>query len=95
MTTCSDCGYETGHNLRPMCPRQKDLDGIAGRVGELRAINNWIERAVARLRAEGEPWDEIALALGVSRQAAHKRYSAPIPLSEFQAVHAAHRQSSR
>ena len=75
MTTCADCGYDAGHNLRPMCPRQKDLDGIAGRVGELRAINDWIERAVQRLRDAGEPWDEIALALGTSRQAAHKRYS--------------------
>ena len=74
MTKCPDCGWETGHNVTPMCPRQKDLDGIAERVGEMRAINGWIERAVQRLREQGEPWSEIALSLGITRQAAQQRY---------------------
>ena len=50
-----------------------------GRVQLLRMIRETAEsaltQAVAEAREQGESWDALGRALGVSRQAAHERYS--------------------
>lgn len=43
------------------------------------ALEAEIADAAAQASAAGHPWAVIALCLGVSRQAAHKRYAAPQP----------------
>ena len=43
------------------------------------ALEAEIADAAAQASAAGHPWAVIALCLGVSRQAAHKRYAAPRP----------------
>ena len=43
------------------------------------ALEAEIADAVAQASAAGHPWAVIALCLGVSSQAAHKRYAAPWP----------------
>lgn len=40
-----------------------------------RAVDALTDRAVTLARAEGATWKEIGAALGVSTQAAHKRWS--------------------
>ena len=34
-----------------------------------------VAAAVAQMRADGATWDRVAVALGVTRQAAHQRYN--------------------
>lgn len=44
-------------------------------IAELRReIGRYEATVVRQARASGLPWQQIALALGVSRQAVHKRY---------------------
>lgn len=52
-----------------------ELRAIAERVDQLEAVQAEIDTAVREARAAGHPWARIALALNVSRQAAHERYS--------------------
>jgi hypothetical protein len=48
-------------------------------IGELRAVVARLELdLVALARAQGFSWHEIGAALGVSRQAAHKRFAAAV-----------------
>jgi hypothetical protein len=48
--------------------------GLAA-VVELRALLDSLERLqVGRAREQGWPWARIAVALGVSKQAVHKKY---------------------
>lgn len=48
-----------------------ELAEVTGRLGELQARQDAL---VARARAAGASWAQVADALGVSPQAAHKRY---------------------
>lgn len=45
-------------------------------------IDQMIERAVARARAEGVPWSQIGAALGLSKQGAAQRYAPRRPLTD-------------
>lgn len=57
-----------------------DLRAIAWAVGETAAAEARVREAVAAARANGRSWARIAMALGVSRQAARQRYGdAPAP----------------
>jgi DNA-directed RNA polymerase specialized sigma24 family protein len=48
--------------------------GLAA-VAELRALLDSLEQLqVGRAREQGWPWQQIAAALGVSKQAVHKKY---------------------
>ena len=48
-------------------------------IGELRAVVATLELdLVALARSQGFSWNEIGAALGVSRQAAHKRFAAAV-----------------
>jgi ATP-dependent Clp protease ATP-binding subunit ClpA len=48
-------------------------------VGQLEAVNDaLLEHYVDRCRRAGRSWSEISTALGVSKQAVHKRFSGPI-----------------
>lgn len=52
---------------RPL-PRIRDLTEL------VRAIERELNAEVRRARVDGSSWQAIALALGVTRQAAHKKY---------------------
>ena len=52
-----------------------DLRAIAGVADAVRADNARLREAVEVARAHGRSWNEIALALGVSRQAARQRFA--------------------
>jgi hypothetical protein len=54
----------------------ESLPALAQLADELEAA---IVDAVAGLRVAGYSWTEIAGRLGVSKQAAHQRWSAPLP----------------
>lgn len=57
----------SGDPDRPL-PRIRDL------VERMRAVERELSIEVRRARNEGYSWQAIAPALGVSRQAAHKKY---------------------
>jgi DNA-directed RNA polymerase specialized sigma24 family protein len=58
-----------------------DPDADFARVVALRLMADKLERkAVAQALAEGWSWARIAQALGVSKQAAHKRLSSISPI---------------
>ena len=60
-----------------MNPSTDDTAGQFAAVIALRRLADRMEReAVERAMAEGWTWQEIAQALGVTRQAAHKRHAA-------------------
>lgn len=47
---------------------------------EIATHTQWlVEDAVHAMRIDGASWDQVARALGTSRQGAHKRYSADAP----------------
>lgn len=50
------------------------LDRIAETTRALREVQDAKRRLVRRLREDGTTWQEIADALGVSRQAAWRKY---------------------
>jgi pyrroloquinoline quinone (PQQ) biosynthesis protein C len=52
-----------------------DLQAIAAAVDAVRANDERLQEAVLRARAHGRSWNHIALALGVSRQAARQRFA--------------------
>lgn len=58
----------------------EDPDGAMMRVMIEASISrdvlaNVVDWSVLAMREDGEPWDQIARCLGVSRQGAHKAYS--------------------
>lgn len=55
-----------------------DLREIAGVADSLRADEARLREAVEVARAHGRSWNEIAVALGVSRQAARQRFTAKL-----------------
>jgi hypothetical protein len=50
---------------------------IVDAVAQRRQAEDTIERRVAMARVNGVTWDQIAQALGVTRQGAQKRYGGP------------------
>jgi DNA-directed RNA polymerase specialized sigma24 family protein len=54
-----------------------DLREIAVAAEAVRADDARLREAVTLARAHGRSWNHIALALGVSRQAARQRFSGP------------------
>jgi len=57
--------------------RMDDLREIAVAAEAVRADDARLREAVTLARAHGRSWNHIALALGVSRQAARQRFSGP------------------
>lgn len=61
-------------------PDEDDPEEALASVVALRLMADRLERkAVARALAEGWSWTRIAQALGVSKQAAHKRLAGIVP----------------
>lgn len=54
-----------------------DLRAIAAASDATRASETRLREAVAAARAHGRSWNHIAVALGVSRQAARQRFGQP------------------
>jgi DNA-directed RNA polymerase specialized sigma24 family protein len=59
--------------------RTDDLREIADAVEGVRAGAARVTEAVQLARAHGRSWNEIAVALGVSRQAARQRFASKLP----------------
>src|SRR5271156_2533152 len=58
----------------------EQLGQAAQSVSEMEQLSdNLLDHFVEACRANGRTWTEISSALGVSRQAAHKRFSAAMP----------------
>jgi len=55
--------------------RTDDLREIATAAEAVRADDARLQEAVSLARARGRSWNQIALALGVSRQAARQRFA--------------------
>jgi hypothetical protein len=55
--------------------RTDDLREIAAAAEAMRADDARLQEAVTLARAHGRSWNHIALALGVSRQAARQRFA--------------------
>lgn len=55
-----------------------DLGQIAAASEAMRADEVRLRQSVSTARAHDRSWNEIALALGVSRQAARQRYSSKV-----------------
>ena len=53
----------------------QEVRDVAEAVDRLRAAEAAVETAVLRARRAGASWNDIALPLGVSRQAARQRYA--------------------
>jgi DNA-binding NarL/FixJ family response regulator len=67
-------------NLPPL-PSPNDPEQALAAVVALRLMADQLERqAVANAIAQGWSWSQVAEALGVSKQAAHKRLAAHLPL---------------
>lgn len=59
----------------------EDLRAIATASEAARTDETRLRETVAVARAHGRSWNEIAVALGVSRQAARQRFAPPAPRS--------------
>ncbi len=59
--------------------RTEDLRAIAEAADAARADEARLREAVQLARAQGRSWNQIAVALGVSRQAARQRFTAKLP----------------
>lgn len=59
--------------------RTDDLRQIAARSDAVRMDEAELREAVESARAHGRSWNEIAVALGVSRQAARQRFTHRAP----------------
>lgn len=53
----------------------EDLADMAAAAGRIAQAENDLVEAVMRARARGRSWNRIAVALGVSRQAARQRFA--------------------
>lgn len=58
--------------------RTEDLREIAAASAAMRADEARLREAVESARGRGRSWNEIAVALGVSRQAARQRFSGKV-----------------
>ena len=93
----------------PQATLESPLCRIAALTEQIRELTGAQDLAVARARASGATWAEIARALGCSAQAANKRYrwvrhsdhppqvwfERPLPISPCAAAGSAPRASSR
>ena len=59
--------------------RTEDLRAIAAAAEAARADEDRLREAVHRARTHGRSWNQIAVALGVSRQAARQRFAPKQP----------------
>jgi DNA-directed RNA polymerase specialized sigma24 family protein len=59
--------------------RTDDLREVAVASEAVRVNEAQLREAVEIARAHGRSWNEIAVALGVSRQAARQRFTAKVP----------------
>lgn len=59
--------------------RTEDLRQIAAACDAVRTDEARLREAVQIARAQGRSWNQIAVALGVSRQAARQRFAAKTP----------------
>jgi len=71
--------------LRPR-PQIDALDWIAAAGQQLAAAHAGLAAAVTRARQAGHPWSAIGARLGISRQAAQQRFSAPSPATRTHAT---------
>jgi len=55
----------------------KDLRDIAYALGAVASAEEAVSAAVAKARANGRSWGQIATILGMTRQATQKRYDVP------------------
>lgn len=55
------------------------FDALESTVRDRKALEARERDLVIRARMEGLPWSSIALALGITRQAAHRRYRKDVP----------------
>jgi hypothetical protein len=53
----------------------QEVRDVANAVDQLRAAEAAVDAAVLRARRAGASWNDLALPLGVSRQAARQRYA--------------------
>jgi hypothetical protein len=58
-----------------------DLGVVASAADEVRAAQARLVQAVAISRGHGRSWNELAVPLGVSRQAARQRFASEVPLA--------------
>lgn len=58
--------------------RTEDLREIAAASAAMRADEAGLREAVESARGRGKSWNEIGVALGVSRQAARQRFSGKV-----------------
>jgi hypothetical protein len=58
-----------------------DLGAVASVADEVRAAQARLVQAVEISRAHGRSWNELAVPLGVSRQAARQRFASEVPLA--------------
>lgn len=57
------------------CDNSEDLTRIAAASAAVRADEDRLRQVVDAARARGRSWNQIAIALGVSRQAARQRFT--------------------
>ncbi len=58
----------------------ESMGAIAALVNQQDEINQALARAVADARKRGRSWSEIGKMLGVSKQAAHRKYGSTTPV---------------
>jgi len=66
------------HNMNSMPSPDDPEEALAASVALRVMANNLERKAVKAAIAQGWSWSEIAAALGVTKQAAHKRHAASI-----------------
>ena len=60
-----------------------DLRAVAEAADQVRRDEAMVTERVAAARAKGRSWNRIAIALGVSRQAARHRFADKVGLTQF------------
>ncbi|MEO9248879.1 AsnC family protein [Citricoccus nitrophenolicus] len=58
---------------------RRTFDELVDTVQDRKALEARERDLVVRARVEGMPWSSIALALGITKQAAHRRYRRDVP----------------
>ncbi|NUL48046.1 AsnC family protein [Cellulosimicrobium funkei] len=58
---------------------RRTFDELVDTVQDRKVLEARERDLVVRARVEGMPWSSIALALGITKQAAHRRYRRDVP----------------